>query len=168
MNEIHKKINNNGINYIFIPHEPEENILKQIESNLLELNIHNCRYTNMDHSKDINALIVDVVGILPDLYKFSSISYIGCGFSKGVHNVLEPAIYGNLISFGPNYQILNEAIEMVENNLAKSINSSEELNIELMKITDNKLLDEKSELIMNYVYSKSIISKDLVREIQCD
>ena len=46
---------------------------------------------------------------------------------KGVHNVMEPAIYGNLICFGPNYQILEEAIELVNEKLAISINNSNEL-----------------------------------------
>ena len=144
-----------------------KNISLKIESNLLELNIDNCRYTDMNDFKKISALIVNIVGILPDLYKYSSISYIGCGFGKGVHNILEPAIYGNLISFGPNYHILHEAIEMVENNLAQSISSSEELNHEIMKIMDSNLLRNQSQLIIDYIYSKSTISKKLVKEIKC-
>ena len=164
---IHHKIKDKKINYIFVPHEPKENILNQLESYLLELNISSCRYTNMNDANEVNALLVDIVGILPDLYRYSTISYVGCGFNKGVHNVLEPAIYGNLISFGPNYHILNEAIEMVENNLAESINSAEELNTEIMKIMDANFIDQQSKLIMNYVYSKSTISKNLLREIQC-
>ena len=48
---------------------------------------------------NLDAVIIDKVGILADAYQFSSISYIGCGFGKGVHNVMEPAIYGNLICF---------------------------------------------------------------------
>ena len=102
-----------------------------------------------------------------NLYRYSLISYIGCGFGKGVHNVVEPAVYGNLISFGPNYQILNEAIEMVDSNLAESINSSDELNDELMKIMDDNLIAKQSQLIKKYVDSKSSISKKIVSEIQC-
>ena len=56
-----------------------------------------------------NILIVDIVGILADLYKYSSVAYIGGGFSRGVHSVIEPAVYNNFIGFGPNIEMLDEA-----------------------------------------------------------
>ena len=106
-----------------------------IERQLMELKIRSSRFTNIDYNDNkIDALIIDKIGILAEAYKFSSISYIGCGFGKGVHNVIEPAIYGNLICFGPKYDILNEAIEMVEKKLAYVINNSDELIEILLKL----------------------------------
>ena len=102
---------------------------------------------------------------MPELYKYSIISYIGCGFRKGVHNVIEPAAYGNLICFGPNYHILNEAIEMVDNNLAYVVNTADELGNILNNIFKEDYLKQQSILIKNYINSKSLSSNKIINEI---
>ena len=110
----YKTFNNSKL--IFVPHEPDERIILKIEKKLVELKIKSSRFSSIDYDDNqIGALIIDKIGILAEAYNLSSISYIGCGFSKGVHNVIEPAIYGNIICFGPNYEIQNEPIELVEN-----------------------------------------------------
>ena len=131
----------------------------------MELNISFCRYSNMDMKKNVDSIIIDKIGILAELYEYTKIAYIGCGFSKGVHNVVEPAIYGNTICFGPNYHILNEAIEMVNNNLAFPIKSSDELSLILNYINDNDYLSKVSSLMKNYINSKSISSNKIINEI---
>jgi 3-deoxy-D-manno-octulosonic-acid transferase len=39
-------------------------------------------------------LIIDNVGMLSSLYKYATVAYVGGGFGKGIHNVLEPAVFG--------------------------------------------------------------------------
>ncbi|MFQ5678094.1 MAG: 3-deoxy-D-manno-octulosonic acid transferase [Gemmatimonadota bacterium] len=47
-------------------------------------------------------LIVDVVGILADLYGLADVAYVGGGFGKGgLHSVVEPAAAGLPVLFGP-------------------------------------------------------------------
>lgn len=59
-------------------------------------------------------LIIDNVGMLSSIYKYATITYVGGGLkSGGVHNVLEAAVYGKPVLFGPNYKKYNEAIELV-------------------------------------------------------
>ena len=160
--------NFNNINFIFVPHEPEENILIDLESRLKELHIKSMRYSSMieqNTNNDFNALLIDSTGILADLYKYSSVSYIGCGFGKGVHNVAEPAIYGNTICFGPKYHILNEAIEMTEQQIAFSINNWKELARILNMIFDEKTLSENSKKINEYIQLKVDFTKTIINEI---
>ena len=64
-----------------------------------------------------NIVIVNKVGILADLYKYCDFAYVGGGFGAGVHSVIEPAIYNAIVTYGPNIQILDEAIEMTERNI---------------------------------------------------
>lgn len=47
-------------------------------------------------------LIVDTIGDLKFLYKFCDIAYVGAGFEKGPHNVLESLVYGLPTVCGPN------------------------------------------------------------------
>ena len=43
------------------------------------------------------------------LYWLSIITYIGGGFSNGIHNIMEPAVASNPIIFGPNHKKFSEA-----------------------------------------------------------
>ena len=56
-------------------------------------------------------LLVDIIGVLPYLYSFGTTAYIGGGFGRGVHSVLEPAVFGSKIICGPNIEMLDEAKE---------------------------------------------------------
>jgi len=168
LSKFKKNFKTNNVNLIFVPHEPEENILINLESQLKELDIIPTRYNNMintNYKNDYNALLIDRTGILADLYKYSSISYIGCGFSKGVHNVAEPAIYGNTICFGPRYHILNEAIEMIQENIAYCIESSEQLLAVLSIILNDKKLDDNRKKVENYIKTKFDSTDYMINEI---
>ena len=126
------------------------------------------RYSSMINKNtniDFDALLINSTGILADLYKYSSVSYIGCGFGKGVHNVTEPAIYGNTICFGPKYHILNEAIEMVEQKIAFPIENSEGLSKILRMIFDENKLNENSKKINKYIELKVNFTKTIINEI---
>ena len=62
-----------------------------------------------------NILIIDNMGSLSRLYKYAHIAYIGGGFGEdGVHNVLEAAVYGKPVVFGPVYHKFDEAVELLE------------------------------------------------------
>ena len=53
----------------------------------------------------VDAILVDRVGVLADLYGLASVAYVGGGFHKsGLHSVLEPAAVGVPVLIGPQYQ----------------------------------------------------------------
>ncbi|GAB5417737.1 MAG: glycosyltransferase N-terminal domain-containing protein [Crocinitomicaceae bacterium] len=59
---------------------------------------------------ETNVLLVDCVGVLKQLYRFADIAIIGGGFTgKGIHNVIEPAMYGVPTLIGPNDRDYPEA-----------------------------------------------------------
>jgi 3-deoxy-D-manno-octulosonic-acid transferase len=83
----------------------------------------------------INTIIIDNIGMLSSLYKYSTVSYIGGGFGAGgIHNVLEAAVYGKPVIFGPEYGKYFEAIELIENGGAVSVGNALELEKELDKL----------------------------------
>ena len=83
--------------------------------------------------KNYGSLIVDYTGILADLYKYANLAYVGSGFTTGVHSVIEPAIYGCTIGHGPEFELLDEAKDMHNNNLTHVITSESDM-IQFMKI----------------------------------
>jgi 3-deoxy-D-manno-octulosonic-acid transferase len=54
------------------------------------------------------------VGVLADIYRSTILSYVGGSFSTGVHNVLEPAVCGQPVLFGPRIHNAYEAERLVE------------------------------------------------------
>ena len=95
----------------------------------------------MSGPQDSQTLIIDNVGMLSRLYKYAYITYVGGGFTKdGVHNVLEAAVYGRPVLFGPNFKKYREAVALIESGGAQFFHDAAELG-NIMK----GLLKEKNE-----------------------
>lgn len=86
-----------------------------------------------------NCLIIDNIGLLSKLYSYATIAYIGGGFDKGIHNVLEAAVYSKPVIFGPRYEKYQEAIDMIKNGAGYSISNT----VELQKLVYHLLNDQK-------------------------
>ena len=48
------------------------------------------------------------------MYQYANAAYVGGSFKQGVHNVMEPAIYGIPVMFGPVHENLYEAIQLAK------------------------------------------------------
>ncbi|MGB6082744.1 3-deoxy-D-manno-octulosonic acid transferase [Moheibacter sp.] len=100
---------------IFAPHNIKE---KEIISLSEKVSKKTAIYTKSDQNQIENSqiLILDTIGMLTKIYAYSDVSYVGGGFTKtGVHNTLEPTVFGVPIIFGPNYENYFEAIDLLEN-----------------------------------------------------
>jgi len=71
-----------------------------------------------DNLGSLDVLIIDQKGLLSKLYRYGQAAWIGGGFGAGIHNVLEAAVYGLPIGFGPRYQGFTEAEELLEHGFA--------------------------------------------------
>ena len=97
---------------ILVPHEIDESHLREIEK-LYGNNM--VRWSQWNSNTDKRVLLVDKVGLLMQLYKYSRVAWIGGGFGKdGVHNVLEAAVYGVPVFYGHIYHQFIEAEELVK------------------------------------------------------
>lgn len=121
-------------------------------------------------SIDKNVLIIDNIGMLSRLYKYATICYVGGAFGDdGVHNVLEPAVYGKPVVFGPEYEKYVEAEELIETGGGFSIENAlelEELFNRLLQQNDLYLSSCKGS--KEYVYRKSGSSDAIVNYIQAN
>ena len=126
------------------------------------------RSSSNDPNPLANVLIIDNIGMLSRLYKYATITYVGGGFGEaGVHNVLEAAVYGKPVIFGPVFNKFIEAIELLEESGAFTIETA----IELEKIFDDLFLNptlymEVCEAAKRYVYSKKGATEKVLQYIQ--
>ena len=63
---------------------------------------------SLDDARNADCLIVDCYGLLSSIYRYGSMAFVGGGFGAGIHNVLEAAVYGVPVFFGPNNRKFQE------------------------------------------------------------
>lgn len=140
---------------IFAPHNIDE---KQIQNLMGKLKGKSVRYSEMTDEKleESPFLILDTIGILTHIYAYSTISYVGGGFTKtGVHNTLEPAVFGIPLIFGPNYKSYMEAIDLVDIEAAVRFVDSYGFEEKMTKlIQDSQLRKERGQAAFDYIQQK--------------
>lgn len=127
-----------NLKIIIAPHEIGESTLAMIE----KIGGHNMvRFSKIEHEK-INTykiIIIDNIGMLSSLYRYATVAYIGGGFGKGIHNILEAATFGMPIIFGPTYAKFQEAKDMIEIGCAFSIKDEKEIKNVLFTLLETNL-----------------------------
>lgn len=133
-------INNNpGYKYIIAPHEIGEAHLIEIESKL-KLKVQRFSKINSSDIENVNVVLIDNIGMLSSIYKYANLAFVGGAFGKGLHNILEPAVYGIPVVFGPNYSKFQEASDLIREKSAFSVSDK----TELLACLDNFFIDIES------------------------
>ncbi len=96
---------------IIAPHEPTIEHLEDLESELQGTTSF-IRFSALNDYNGENVIIVDSIGILLTLYTCAHIAYIGGSFKQNVHNVLEAAVYGIPVVYGPRHMNSQEAVKL--------------------------------------------------------
>ncbi len=88
---------------IIAPHETDEARLKEVEDILERESITCKRLSEIWEGKpaDTDAVIADGLGYLAELYGAGTVAYVGGGWTTGVHNIMEPSVWGVPVFFGP-------------------------------------------------------------------
>jgi 3-deoxy-D-manno-octulosonic-acid transferase len=166
-----------GIKFIIAPHEIYEEHLTEIERlfhNAIRFSALQKMTENINtdrFNKQItypNVLIIDNIGMLARLYYYADVTYVGGGFGgDGVHNVLEAAVYGKPVLFGPVYEKYIEATELEESGGGISINNALELE-EILNdlLSDEVYLKETGEASKKYVLNKRGATEKIMDYIQ--
>ena len=122
---------------IVVPHEPTVDALDDIE-NKLGSKPRSIRFSNLNDYANERIIIVDSVGILMALYQYASVAYVGGSFRHGIHNVLEPAVYGIPVVYGPKHTNSQEAIELFRRGGGFVVNDHQDCYRTLRKLLDDK------------------------------
>jgi len=120
--------------YIIAPHDIDEQKLLSLENSFPGMVVTRLSALNESNAISTMVLLVDSVGDLASLYAYSHMAYVGGGFNVSVHNVLEPAVYGIPLIFGPNHLKSAEAIDLISNKAAIPISSYLELILNIRRL----------------------------------
>ena len=136
---------------IIAPHVIGESHLSEIIGKLKRPYL---RYTqaNEENVKQADCLIIDCYGLLSSIYRYGEIAYIGGGFGVGIHNVLEAAVYGVPVMFGPNNKRFREAQQLLQSGGGFEIHDETDFNALTDKLlTDATFLKQAGDAAGHYV-----------------
>jgi 3-deoxy-D-manno-octulosonic-acid transferase len=104
--------NNSPLKWIIAPHKIDSKSISNLEK-LIPIDYAKWSTFNFESDFDKKVLIVDKIGILSSLYKFSKFAYVGGGMgNRGLHNTLEAAVFGIPVIIGKNFHRYPEVNEM--------------------------------------------------------
>jgi len=98
---------------IIAPHEPTLLRLEKIDHEFAG-KISTIRFSHLNNYSDERVIIVDSIGILLTLYTYADAAFVGGSFKQNIHNVLEAAVYGIPVLFGPKIDKSQEAKQLLE------------------------------------------------------
>jgi len=100
------------VKFVVAPHEIKKPHVDKIISALTKKTVLYSELGNTDLT-EFDVLIVDTIGLLTKIYSYANIAYVGGGFATGLHNTMEPAVFGVPIIIGPRYKGFKEAEDLV-------------------------------------------------------
>ena len=155
------------LNWIIVPHNVDEKNIaacKTIFPNAITLT--QLLELGVKQSKPI-VLIIDRIGLLRMLYKYAFVSYVGGGFGNdGIHNVLEPAAFGNPVIWGPNDVKFKEAIGLRTAVGGYLIKNESELVMHLNELLQNSnLYDQIGQNASNYIKTNAGATQKTMNEL---
>jgi 3-deoxy-D-manno-octulosonic-acid transferase len=111
-----------GWKCILAPHEIEEEHILGLTRTLPGPVV---RYTAAAKGGPVEGrvMLLDTVGMLASAYRYGELAYVGGGFGKGIHNVLEPMAHGLPVFFGPRHEKFREARLLIESGAAFPVRS---------------------------------------------
>ncbi len=116
-----------ALRLVIAPHEPSQATVDRLATRLGAAGWRTATLGEVERDGnvgDVDAVIVDRVGVLADLYSVGRVAYVGGGFhAGGLHNVLEPAAAGLPTLIGPRYANSRAAADLVRRGGAVAVDA---------------------------------------------
>lgn len=152
---------------IIAPHVIGEDHLKQILSKLQRQTV---RYTEAttENVVDAECLIIDCFGLLSSIYRYADVTYVGGGFGVGIHNVLEAAVWGKPVLFGPNNKNFQEAQGLLNAGGGFEINGYDDFVSVMRNLGDDKAFEQSCKSAGEFVESLAGATERIMNEVTFD
>jgi 3-deoxy-D-manno-octulosonic-acid transferase len=153
--------------WIIAPHEVTATRLLQIEKIFPGKTV---RYSTLlaapEKFLQQTILLVDNVGMLSSLYRYGAVAYVGGGFDHGIHNILEAAVYGVPVVFGPKYHKFKEAVDLIGIGGAFTVSDEKDLEKVMIKLTEAHQREAAGRSGSDYVRAHAGATEKIIRYIQ--
>lgn len=138
--------------WIIAPHEITETHLQEIEKLFGPDTIRYSILKNEpEKGKPARVLILDNIGMLSSVYRLGTVAYIGGGFGKGIHNILEAAVHRIPVIFGPNYHKFEEAKALISREGAFAIRNEDDFQKVIKMLSRDQIREEAGAKAAEYI-----------------
>ena len=151
--------------FIIAPHDIEESMMQPLERS----SFSSVRYSKLTTAgENQQVLIIDNIGMLSQLYRFANYAYIGGGFSDGLHNILEAAVYEIPVFFGnKDFQRFKEAIDLIDLGAAFPVGSYPEFAAVFKDLAnDHKRKAEIKSILATYIGENQGASEKIITRLE--
>jgi len=128
------------VKFIIAPHEIKPSHIQDIQK---KLTVKTICFSEKDgkNLSEFSVLILDTVGLLSKVYSYADVAYVGGAMGHtGLHNILEPAVFGAPIIIGHNYLKFPEATAMISDAGVTSVKNEHELKLLLQRYLESQSL----------------------------
>jgi 3-deoxy-D-manno-octulosonic-acid transferase len=138
---------------VIAPHEVQSADIQRIKRSLKTNTLLYDRLESYSPAKlrATRVLIVNTIGVLSKLYRYGKIAYIGGGFGKAIHNILEPAAYGLPVLMGPNHKKFVEATRLIKNGGAFLVKDAASFEAAIKKLEKTENWETASKASKTYI-----------------
>ena len=149
---INKSVNSD-VKFIIAPHNIKSGYIASLKKLIKVKTICYSELSQNDNLADYNVFILDTIGYLSKVYSYANIAYVGGGAgSTGLHNILEPAVFGIPILIGKNYEKFPEAKALLQLGGVKSVLNTNEFEYSLINLINDKMTREtKGKINREYI-----------------
>lgn len=125
------------VKFIIVPHNIKASQVKNLKTRLQHESVLFSEKEGKNLSKT-KVLIIDTIGLLSKIYSYADIAYVGGALGNtGLHNTLEPAVFGVPIIIGNHHQKFPEAQAMIDNGGMFSVSNKREFDFILNELIMN-------------------------------
>lgn len=140
------------VKYIIAPHQIHSEKISQLQKSIQKKVILYSEIKDQNLA-EYDVLILNTIGLLTKVYSEANIAYVGGAVGHtGLHNILEPAVFGAPILIGNNYEKFPEAKELIKLNGIKAVANYSEFKTELSLLIENE----------NYRMKKGMTCKEFI------
>lgn len=138
--------------FLLVPHEITPSAVEKLES---MLHGTTAVYTHTAPDADLSGaqvMIVDVMGFLAYIYRYGRWAYVGGGFTKYLHSLIEATVYGLPVAFGPEIRRKITPEEIARLGLGRVVTTPDELDAWFKELRDDpEKMDEIAARAREYV-----------------
>jgi 3-deoxy-D-manno-octulosonic-acid transferase len=151
---------------IIAPHEPTLLNLEKIENEFTSI-LKTIRFSHLNSYTDERVIIVDSIGILLTLYTYADVAFVGGSFKQNIHNVLEAAVYGIPVMFGPKINNSQETKELQTRGGGLMVRGKREAYRRMRSLfSDKGLRETRGKFSMEYVQKNIGATDKIIEEIK--
>ncbi|WP_116465765.1 3-deoxy-D-manno-octulosonic acid transferase [Flagellimonas flava] len=144
-----------GQKFALAPHTIKPTHIQRIKNGISKKTVCFSEMGETDLSQ-YDVLIIDTIGLLTKIYSYADAAYVGGAFATGLHNTLEPAVYGIPVLIGPNYDGFKEAEDLVAQKGIHSISNLKEFNSRMASLTTDHPFRTKTGMINSNYITKNV------------